>query len=80
MKFTNDELNSMSVAVTRKNITVNKVIVHSDQQDDGSFKYYAVFGNKAPWEAYHDDCFECDSEQSAQKLASIVNRNANING
>jgi len=49
-----------------------QVNVLSDQQEDASFKHYAIFGSKAPWDADDKSCVECASEEDAHKLKGIV--------
>jgi len=49
-----------------------KVYVHSDQQSDGGFKYYVVFGDDPPWIAKESNVFECQSEADAFRLKDMV--------
>ncbi len=49
-----------------------KVHVLSDQQEDGGFKHYVVFGEGSPIDAEESNCVECASEKDAYKLQSIV--------
>lgn len=52
----------------------NSVTVLSDQQDDGGFKHYVTFGDKAPWDADDADSVECATEDDAHKLKDIIGR------
>ncbi len=49
-----------------------KCEILSDQQLDGSFCHFVVFGNASPIEAPMKDCIECASENDAFKLKSII--------
>ena len=47
---------------------------HSDQQVDGSFRHYVVFGDIAPWDAPPEKCVECATEEDADKLLALLQR------
>ena len=49
-----------------------EAIKHSDQQKDGSFRHYVVFGDIAPWDAPPEKCVECATEEDADKLLSLL--------
>lgn len=49
-----------------------KCEVLSDQQIDGSFFHFVVFGNASPIDAPMKDCIECASEHDAFKLKLII--------
>ena len=52
-----------------------KVLTHSDQQEDGDFNHYVVFGNKAPWNTPESNMLQCESEKSSHSLATLINGN-----
>jgi len=47
--------------------------IHSDQQLDGDFKHYVVFGDsQPPWLACDSNVVECADMASAEKLKGII--------
>lgn len=47
--------------------------VMSDQQEDGGFKHYVVFGSGVPpWQARDENVFECKTEDDAHKLQKLI--------
>lgn len=54
-----------------------KFNVYSDQQENGEFKHYIVFGDGKPCDASYNDMFECSNEEEAFRIRSILTRNIN---